>query len=214
MGDGKAHTAFGIQFCSALNDSLNVDQTGVKVTYKRGDLERQLQSCFVKIAVFTSFRLLLRLGSLNMSTYKILFATDYSPASLHALQFAEWLAHCTDARLLIVHVSEFEQYPVGEQFNELPDKDSQELARLRSVKPTDSSINYEHRLLYGEPGSVETTKAADVLVQFAASEGVDMIVLGTHGHSGLVHLLIGSTAESVMRQAKCPVITIRQAKVT
>ena len=85
-----------------------------------------------------------------MATKKILFATDYSPASLHALQFAAWLANSLGSPLLIVHVSEFEQYPVGELFNEPPDPDFQELARLRSVRPEDPTIDVEHRLLYGE----------------------------------------------------------------
>ena len=62
------------------------------------------------------------------------------------------------------------------------------------------------------PGSVKITKPADVIVQFANAHNVDMIVLGTHGRTGLLHLLMGSVAESVMRQADCPVITIRQAK--
>jgi universal stress protein A len=147
-----------------------------------------------------------------MTAKQILYATDYSPASLHALQFATWLAHCTASKLLIVHVSELEQYPVGELFNEQPEPDGQELAQLKSVLPDDRTFACEHHLLYGEPGSVEITKPADVIVQFANAHNVDMIVLGTHGRTGLLHLLMGSVAESVMRQADCPVITIRQAK--
>jgi nucleotide-binding universal stress UspA family protein len=147
-----------------------------------------------------------------MAPKKILYATDYSAASLHALQFAAWLAHCISAPLLIVHVSEFEQYPVGELFNELPDPDAQELARLQAVRPTDPTIVVEHHLLYGEPGSVANTKPGEVIVQFAQAQDVAMIVLGTHGRSGLLHLLMGAVAESVMRRASCPVVTVRQAK--
>ena len=147
-----------------------------------------------------------------MATKKILYATDYSAGSMHALQFASWLAHCTGSKLLIVHVSELEQYPVGELFNEQPEPDGQELVRLKSVLPDDRTIACEHHLLYGEPGSVSITKPAEVIVEFANTHSVDMIVLGTHGRAGLLHLLMGSVAESVMRQARCPVITIRQAK--
>jgi universal stress protein A len=151
-------------------------------------------------------------GKSSMATRKILYATDYSAASLHALQFAAWLAHSLGAPLLIVHVSEFEQYPVGELFTEPPDPDSQELARLQSVRPADATIAVEHHLLYGEPGSAKNTKPAEVIVQFAKTQNVAMIVLGTHGRSGLLHLLMGTVAESVMRRANCPVVTVRQAK--
>ena len=147
-----------------------------------------------------------------MAASQILYATDYSPASRHALQFATWLAHCTSSKLLIVHVSELELYPVGELFNEQPEPDGQEVARLKSVLPDDRSIACEHHLLYGEPGSVKVAQPADAIFQFAKAHNVDMIVLGTHGRTGLLHLLMGSVAESVMRRAYCPVITIRQAK--
>src|SRR4051794_20614487 len=147
-----------------------------------------------------------------MAAKQILYATDYSPASLHALQFATWLAHCTGSKLLIVHVSDLEQYPVGELFNEQPEPDGQELTKLKAVVPDDPTIACEHYLLYGEPGSAKITKPADVIVRFANTHRVDMIVLGTHGRTGLLHLLMGSVAESVIRHACCPVISIRQAK--
>ena len=147
-----------------------------------------------------------------MSGKKILFATDYSEASQHALQYATWLAKCTEAQLYIVHVSEHEQYPVGELFDEEAKPDPQELERLHSVVPEDTAIKCEHRLLYGEPGSVETTKPAKVIVDFAEKENVDMIVLGTHGRSGFGHVLMGSVAESVVRHSRCPVVTVRQSK--
>lgn len=147
-----------------------------------------------------------------MSAKQILFATDYSAASRHALQFATWLAHCSGARLVIVHVSESEQFPVGELFNERPAPDQQELAQLQAVVPDDSEVAFEHRLLYGEPGSVQITKPAQVIVDFANKQHMDMIVLGTHGRTGMGHLLLGSVAEAVLRHASCPVITIRQAK--
>ena len=62
--------------------------------------------------------------------------------------------------------------------------------------------------------SAETTKPAKVLVDFANKQNVDMIVLGTHGRSGLEHLLMGSVAEYVVRHADCPVVTVRQSKVS
>jgi nucleotide-binding universal stress UspA family protein len=115
-------------------------------------------------------------------------------------------------QLYIVHVSEREQYPVGEHFNEEPEPNPQEIDQLNSVVPEDTTIRCEHRLLYGEPGSVETTKPAKVIVDFAEKENVSMIVIGTHGRSGFSHLLMGSVAEPVVRHAHCPVVTVRQSK--
>jgi hypothetical protein len=99
-----------------------------------------------------------------MPKNKIMYATDYSEASSYAFQFATWLARCTHAKLLIVHVSQAEQYPIGELFNDMPEVDQQESDRLKSVRPNDPDIQYEHRLLYGEPGS---TKARTPLMSFS-----------------------------------------------
>ena len=147
-----------------------------------------------------------------MSTKKILYATDFSQTSEHALQYATWLAECTGAELCIAFVSEREQYPVGEHFEEQPEPNPQELAQLESVVPHDKTIQFEHRILYGEPGSVEVTRPAKVLVDFAKKEDFDMIVLGTHGRTGLSHLVMGSVAEAVIRHADCPVVTVREGR--
>jgi len=151
------------------------------------------------------------MGVETMTKKKVLFATDYSEASRHALQFATTLARDWDAVLLIVHVSETEQYPVGELYDEEPKPPAEQVAALEKVVPTDSSVTCEHKLLFG-PSSSEIVKPADEIIRFADDQRVDAIVLGTHGRSGLDHLLMGSVAESIMRHASCPVVTIRQAK--
>jgi nucleotide-binding universal stress UspA family protein len=145
-----------------------------------------------------------------MSTKTILYATDYSEGSLHGLQFATWLAHCTGSKLLILHVCQVEQYPVGELSPDVPEVDQRELDRLNAIRPTDSTVPYEHRLLYGESGTAQITHPADIIVKLANDEHVDMIVLGTHGRTGFRRLLMGSVAESVLRHATCPVVIIRQ----
>jgi nucleotide-binding universal stress UspA family protein len=139
-----------------------------------------------------------------MKAKKILFPTDFSPASEAALEWATALARDTGATLLIVHVEEppmayggGELYVVGEEV------DRDELRRaLAKVMPTDPSVPAEHLLLVGDPASA--------LVQTAEKENVDLIVMGTHGRTGLTRLLMGSIAEAVVRRANCPVLTIRQ----
>jgi nucleotide-binding universal stress UspA family protein len=65
----------------------------------------------------------------------------------------------------------------------------------------DASIGYEHRLILGSPASA--------IVHLAERENVDMIVMPTHGRTGLLRLLMGSVAEEVVRKAKCPVLTVK-----
>ena len=132
---------------------------------------------------------------------KILFATDYSESTPHAFTYAASLARDTGATLLVAHVSELEQQPVGELFDEDPQPSDEELAELRAIKPPDPRIACEHRLLYGEP--------AEQIVKLADQEHVEAIVIGTHDRSRLARLLGGSVSEKLLRTAHCPVITYR-----
>lgn len=139
-----------------------------------------------------------------MQLKQIVFATDFSSSSDAALRLATMLARDSRARLLIVHVSEprpaytvagvYASLPVGNEFAESNE-------RLLKVLPTDSQVPCEHRLLIGV--------AADEIVKFAKESGADLIVIGSHGRTGLRRLLVGSVAEAVVRQAECPVITIK-----
>lgn len=145
-----------------------------------------------------------------MATREILYPTDYSEASKAALPVATSLAHEHDATLLIVHVSELDQYPVGELFDEESQPNEEELRELKAVVPADPQVKFEHRLLYGKPGDTEIVKPAEVILELAEKEQVEAIVIGTHGRSGLMRLLMGSVAESVVRHAACRVIAIKQ----
>ena len=140
---------------------------------------------------------------------KILYTTDYSEPSQHALHFATSLARDCRAVLLIVHVSETECCPVGELFDEEPEPSPEELSRLEAVVPDDNDAPFEHRLVCPPPSS-ESVHRADEIVKLAKQEDVHAIVIGTHGRTGLSRLLLGSVAEAVMRHAPCPVVTIRK----
>jgi nucleotide-binding universal stress UspA family protein len=146
-----------------------------------------------------------------MKMKKIIFATDYSEVNKKALDFAVSMARGAGALLLIVHVSEREQYPVGELFDEEAQPHSAEMTELKAVVPSDPEVRCEHRLIYGEPGSADITKPAVEIVKFADKEQVDAIVIGTHGRTGLSRVLMGSVAESVVRKAPCPVVTVKLA---
>ena len=139
-----------------------------------------------------------------MIAKKILFPTDFSTASDAAMRYATGLAKESGATLYIVHVEEPPMaYGGGELYYGIPDPDRQELERMLSkLKPGDESIPYEHRLLIGDP-------AAEV-VKLAETEEIDIIVLGTHGRTGIRRLLMGSVAEAIVRRAPCPVLTYKE----
>ena len=139
-----------------------------------------------------------------MKASKILFPTDFSPASHEALRWATSLARDTGATIIIVHVEEPPMaYGGGEMYIGIEEGDSEELRRtLVQIVPTDPQVPFEHKLLAGDP--------ATAIVEAADSENADFVVLGTHGRTGLTRLLMGSVAEAIVRRAKCPVLTIKQ----
>ena len=139
-----------------------------------------------------------------MKATKILVPTDFSHTGDAAMKLATSLARDTGASLLIVHAEEPPTaYGGGELYYGMPEPASDDLRKmLHKVEPTDSSVTFEHRLITGDP--------AHAIVRLAKDEGVDMIVMGTHGRSGLSRMLMGSVAEAIVRRAECPVLTYKQ----
>lgn len=139
-----------------------------------------------------------------MKIKKILFTTDYSHLSDAALSFATTFAKESGGRLIIVHVQEAPiAYGGGEMYYGVPEPETDELLNmLNAVKPVDPTVAYEHRLLRGD--------VAETVVSLAEDEGIDLIVLGSHGRTGLTRVLMGSVAEAVVRKAHCPVLVYKQ----
>ncbi len=138
---------------------------------------------------------------------RILFATDFSDSSQSALRVAASLARDNHAKLILLHASQIEDYPAGELFDEDPEPPVGEIAMLEKIVAGVDGVDCECRWVHCE-GAHE----ADVIVKTASKEHADMIVVGTHGRRGLSHLLTGSVAEKVIREAECPVLTVRQMK--
>jgi nucleotide-binding universal stress UspA family protein len=139
-----------------------------------------------------------------MKAKKILFPTDFSHCGDAALKMATSLARDAGATLLIVHVEEPPvAYGGGEMYYGVPEPASEDLRRmLEAVVPTDLSVPREYRLITGDPSTA--------IARLAEEEHVDLIVMGTHGRTGLTRLLMGSVAEAVVRRAPCPVLTYKQ----
>jgi universal stress protein A len=139
-----------------------------------------------------------------MNIKKILCPTDFSDASHEALALATSLARDNAARLIICHVfqpSEPLRAMASHSYASVPT--SAELAeKLEQTRPLDPSVSYEHRMVQGSP--------SDDIVALAESEDVDLIVMSTHGYTGIKRVMMGSVAEKVVRTAPCPVLTLRQ----
>ncbi len=142
---------------------------------------------------------------------KILYPTDFSPSAEQALPYALFLARQFQAELHMLHaIVLFEEDPYNPAYH-FPDKE--ELYRKLSQLAQERM----HSLLDGRDMTGIVLKqverrgisASEVILDYAAEEDIDLIVMGTHGRRGLKHLLLGSVAEEVVRRAPCPVMTIR-----
>jgi nucleotide-binding universal stress UspA family protein len=124
-----------------------------------------------------------------MSFRRIVFATDFSPAVREAEALARALARQARATLHLVHVLPLAS-PPGEA--------AQRLATIEGA--LGPGLQGVTALLFGS--------AARAIVTYARDQGADLIVVGTHGRTGVSRVLMGSVAEAVARLAPCPVLTV------
>lgn len=140
-----------------------------------------------------------------MSIRTILYPTDFSDCSRHAFRIAGMLAREQGARLIVLHVKPTlgPLVAYGEALTELEPEGSRErlLEVLHRFRLSDPKVQVEHRLVEGQ--------GAEEILRQAEEIGADLIVMGTHGRSGLGRLLMGSVAGEVVRNARCPVITVK-----
>ena len=142
-------------------------------------------------------------------TFKnILAPTDFSPTARRAIEYARILAGQNDASLVLLHIVEdpfnaaawTEGYTLS--VDALRDRMVEDArAELTQLVTSMSDCRVTSRVLVGDPRRT--------IVEFAAECHADLIVMGTHGRSGISHLLLGSVAERVVRLAPCPVLTVR-----
>lgn len=142
-----------------------------------------------------------------MKIVNILFPTDFSERSVGALDYASQLAERFNAVLHIVHIddlSELRAMNAAEAFmvaGSLVDVDLGELQdRLETIKPTVPNVRCKYHLVQGVPSAE--------IRSFAESHDIDLIVMSSHGRTGLSRLLMGSVAENVLRYTKCPVLIL------
>lgn len=137
----------------------------------------------------------------------ILHPNDFSPQADRAFHLACSLARDHGSRLILLHVTpgrevllgEFGMPPAG------PDDEGALRERLHQLQSSGLPIVVERVVVQGDP--------ADQIVAAARASQCDLIVMGTHGRSGLSRLLMGSVAEHVMREAPCPVLTVKEPTI-
>lgn len=140
---------------------------------------------------------------------RILVPTDFSEPSKRALKYATDFAQTQGAELVLVHVLEIPVYPVevgigaaltARLAEDMKPVVNRELERLR-----------QHEIPAGIPSRtlLREGQAAHEICEAAKETGADLIVIATHGYSGVQHLLMGSTAEKVVRKAPCPVLVVK-----
>jgi nucleotide-binding universal stress UspA family protein len=143
---------------------------------------------------------------------RVLVPVDFSPSSRAALEYGTFLAGRFAAALEVLHVWEPPGYVGPDALALLP------VASGRTGwEQTRSELMREVELFVGKTGPrpghlsvrVEAGEPSDAILSSAKDGGADLIVMGTHGRTGLSRLLIGSVAEAVLRRSTCPVLTIR-----
>ena len=128
---------------------------------------------------------------------KILYPTDFSSYSNQAYFHALGLAEAYGASLTIVYV-----YTPGSERQGDPSAERRYWRnQLEQIRPTNANIPVSHVLLEGD--------AATEIVQYADEAGVDVIIIGTHGRTGVDRLVMGSVAEKVMRESTCSVLVVK-----
>ncbi len=137
---------------------------------------------------------------------RILVTTDLSPTARKAVDYGHALAEKVQAELHVLHIVA--------NMNEL----AKEHGATGLIEPGAGQDDYDDWLaaLIGESGTIRRVEAMrlshhphEAIIDYAKKQNIELIVMTTHGRSGLAHLLMGSVTEKVLRAAPCPVLVIR-----
>jgi len=134
---------------------------------------------------------------------KILVATDFSPASETALTYGRALASTFGASLHVLHA-------VDNPFLRATPADPHADVAARTRTLGDYFSDDDRAILDLHVVVTVSDDPADAIVSYARAESIELIVLGTHGRTGVEHVVFGSVAEHVVRHASCPVLTVRR----
>lgn len=141
---------------------------------------------------------------------KILFATDFSAISAKAQEYALFLRNKLNAELEIVHVFDPDTFNMPTPYYFMPGVETWLDDHITTMKKKGREALDELSAEMGDcPATFAEGKTGTTLCEFAKEHDFDMIVMGTHGHTGFNRLILGSVAEYVVRHAPCSVLTIK-----
>jgi nucleotide-binding universal stress UspA family protein len=142
---------------------------------------------------------------------RILYPTDFSELSTYALRYALSFSEAYKAKLHCLHVvDEAYQYwaamgpdgvPLGPATEDVMESAEKEMEDFAAENLTGINVEVVKKVIIGRPFME--------IIRYARAQDMDLIVLATHGRTGLSHVLLGSVAERVVRKAPCPVLSIR-----
>jgi universal stress protein A len=140
---------------------------------------------------------------------RILVPIDFSEHSKNALKYAIPFAEQFKASIDLIYVVEPTIYPADFSFGQIGYPNVEEELRVRGSEELERLIKQEITGRVKSQKIVRIGKPFYEINQYALEEAIDLIIIATHGHSGMEHILFGSTAEKVVRKAPCPVLVVR-----
>ncbi|MBI3004102.1 MAG: universal stress protein [Ignavibacteriales bacterium] len=143
---------------------------------------------------------------------RILVPIDFSEFSKNALKYAIPFARQFEASVDLLYVVEPAIYPADFSFGQVGFPNVEEELRKRGTEELETLMKKEIGRRLPARFSVRTGKPFYEINQYATEEDIDLIIIATHGHSGMEHILFGSTAEKVVRKAPCPVLVVRSGE--
>ncbi len=142
---------------------------------------------------------------------KILVATDFDEASTEALEYGRAVARAFGATLHVLHITD-DAYRLAaasvEGYVGLSPEAQEEIERSAERQTNALLTEGDRWLLNAAAVTITSDRIAPAIVEYARAHNVDLIVVGTHGRRALARLVMGSVAESVVRTAPCPVLTV------
>lgn len=143
---------------------------------------------------------------------KFLCPVDFSEVSTGALRLAASLARRFEGEVVLVHVVEPIVAPADFTLGPMTTTEVEDKLAERSknaVRELAATVDMPQGKVRVR---VERGRASTEIIRVAHEEKADVIVMGTHGYTGVAHVLLGSTAERVIRKAPCPVLTVRASE--
>ena len=144
-----------------------------------------------------------------MANNVIIFPTDFSELSLKALHIAKRMASVMDAELHCVYAVEEPHIYATLDMGPVAIPTAEELAASAETRLQNFVSEHLQGLDRAAVSKVLVGRPSEEIANYAKETGAEMIVMTTHGHSGVKHLILGSTTEGVLRDAPCPVLSVR-----